>query len=85
MRSRAWLLAACAKPATEEKPPEPVALVTLAPAQAGAVAAHVTLYGQVEAGPGSERTLSAPVEANVAAIDVPVGGARRRRGRWWCG
>ena len=65
-------LAACAKPA-EEKPPEPVALVTLAQATAGTVAEHVTLYGQIEAGAGSERTLSAPVEASVVAIDAPVG------------
>jgi RND family efflux transporter MFP subunit len=67
-------LAACSPPASEPKAADPVALVTLAPAQAGSVAAHVTLYGQVEAGPGSDRTLSAPVESNVAAIDVPVGG-----------
>ena len=68
------LVAACAKPAGEAKAPDPVALVTLGVARAGAVAEHVTLYGQIEAGPGSERTLTAPVEANVASIDVPVGG-----------
>ena len=74
------ILAACSGPTPEAPPPEPVALVTLAPATAGAVAARVTLYGQVEAGPGSDRTLAAPVEATVASIDTPVG-ARVARGQ----
>lgn len=66
------VLVSCAKPEAEEAP-DPIALVTLAPATAGAVATRVTLYGQLEAGAGSERTLSAPVEATVVAIDAPAG------------
>lgn len=69
----ALALACCSRPAAEDKPPVPVALVSLAPATAGSVAERVTLYGQIEAGAGSERTLSAPSEASVSAIDAPVG------------
>ncbi len=56
-----------------EKPPEPVALVQVATAAQGEVADSVTLYGSVEAGAGSELTLSAPAEAIVASISAPAG------------
>ncbi len=65
-------LAACSS-GPADKPPEPVARVELATAQAGRLGASVVLYGVVEPGPGSERTLSAPTEAIVSSIDAPPG------------
>jgi RND family efflux transporter MFP subunit len=57
----------------DETTPTPVALVTLARAQRGAVAQDVTLYGIAEGGAGAKATLSAPAEAIVARIVAPVG------------
>jgi RND family efflux transporter MFP subunit len=68
------LLAACSS-APADKAPEPVGKVALATARQGEVAAGITLYGAVEPGTGSERTLSSPGEAIVASIDAPVGSA----------
>lgn len=70
----ALLLGACSGSAEEEATaPAPVALVTLARAESGALAAQITLYGMAEAGPGGRLTLSAPAEASVVAIVAPVG------------
>jgi RND family efflux transporter MFP subunit len=68
------VLVACSS-APAEKPPEPVTKVALARARLGQVAASVTIYGQVEPGTNSERTLSSPGEAIVSSIDAPVGSA----------
>jgi len=68
------MLAACSGGAKDDeaaaaKPADPVAEVHSAAAVAGAAAATVTVYGVAEAGAGGERTLIAPVEATVAAVD----------------
>ena len=71
----AFALGACSGAADEDDAASstPVALVSLGRAEAGAVAAEVTLYGTAEAGPGGKLTLSAPAEATVVAIVAPVG------------
>jgi len=74
------MLAACSGGAKDDeaaaaKPADPVAEVHSAAAVAGAAAATVTVYGVAEAGAGGERTLIAPVEATVARVLVPSGGA----------
>ena len=70
----ALLLGACSGSAGEEETTTaPVALVTLARAEPGALAEQVTLYGMAEAGPGGRLTLAAPAEATVVAIVAPVG------------
>jgi len=67
-------LASCSSGASEgDATPTPVALVTLAHADAGGLVDTVTLYGAAEAGPMGSATLSAPVEARVARIAAPVG------------
>ncbi len=68
------LLAACSG-SGGDKVPDPVALVQMAPARQGDVSDSVALYGAVEPGEGSERTLSAPAEAIVDAIVAPAGSA----------
>ena len=51
----------------------PTALVTLAPAQAGAVDEDLTLYGAVENGAFGRHVLAAPAEATIVSIDAPLG------------
>ncbi|MDB5705551.1 MAG: efflux transporter periplasmic adaptor subunit [Sphingomonas bacterium] len=66
------VLAGCS--AAEETPETtPTALVTLAPAQSGAVDEDLTLYGAVENGAFGRNVLAAPAEATVVSIDAPVG------------
>lgn len=75
----ALLLAACSGAADDPgNAAEPVALVTLARAERGAVAGQVTLYGVAEAGPGARQALVAPAEGSVVAIDAPAGTPVRR-------
>lgn len=57
--------------------PEPVALVTLAQVETGAIVQATTLYGAVESDASGKYVLSAPVEAIVGSIDAPVGTAVR--------
>ena len=66
------VLAGCS---TAEEAPEaaPTALVTLAPAQPGAIDEDVTLYGAVENGAFGRHVLAAPTEATILSIDAPVG------------
>lgn len=68
-------LAACSGSATEEKAPEPVALVKLAKAEPASVAEKVQIYGVAESGAGGSAVLSAPQEAIVTAVEIPVGSA----------
>ncbi len=66
--------AACSAGAPSADPtPTPVALVSLATAQAGALAQEVTLYGVAEGGAGGRAALSAPAEAIVTRVLAPVG------------
>lgn len=58
---------------TPETTPE--ALVTLAPARAGAVDEELTLYGAVENGSFGRHVLAAPTEAVLVAVLAPVGSA----------
>ena len=51
----------------------PVALVSVASVEQGAVRETVMLYGAAENGASANAVLSAPVEAIVAGIDAPVG------------
>ncbi|GAA4778576.1 efflux RND transporter periplasmic adaptor subunit [Stakelama sediminis] len=66
-------LSACSGGGAQDNSPTPVALVSLGTAQKQAVAQSMTLYGSVETGAEAQYTLSAPVEAIVAAIAAPVG------------
>jgi RND family efflux transporter MFP subunit len=68
-------LTACSGNATEEKAPEPVALVKLARAEPAAVAERVQLYGVADSGAGGSAVLSAPQEAIVTSVEIPVGSA----------
>lgn len=52
---------------------DPVALVTLAPVEQGAIRQTLTLYGAAEAGPDAGQTLIAPTDAIIARIDTPLG------------
>lgn len=54
---------------------DPIALVSLATAQTGAVAHSVTVYGAIERGAGAEYTLAAPAEAILVSVRAPVGTA----------
>jgi RND family efflux transporter MFP subunit len=65
-------LAACGS-ADDSAKDVPVALVKLAPAQQGSVDEMVTIYGQAESGAFGKHVLAAPIEANLVAIDAPVG------------
>ncbi|TPG14312.1 efflux RND transporter periplasmic adaptor subunit [Sphingomonas oligophenolica] len=68
------MLAACSGGASDEAAtPAPVALVTIAAAQQGALTDRVTLYGVAEAGAGGKVALTAPTEAIVVRIVTPVG------------
>lgn len=71
----ALLLASCSSGDDEAdgNAAAPVALVTLGQVAQGALTARITLYGAAEPGPGGKLVLSAPAEANVIAIDAPVG------------
>ena len=83
--TRIWIagltlsLAACSGATDEaDSMANPVALVTLAPAEQGVVANELTLYGAVEAGPAGKLALVAPAEGTVVAIDAPAGTPVRR-------
>lgn len=52
--------------------------MTLAPAEQGAVANELTLYGAAEDGPAGKLALVAPAEGTVVAIDAPAGTPVRR-------
>jgi RND family efflux transporter MFP subunit len=67
-------LAACSG-GGEDKAPEPVALVRLAPVAQGPAGRQITVYGAAEPGPMGKMSLVAPIEASVAAIEAPVGTA----------
>jgi RND family efflux transporter MFP subunit len=69
------MLAGCSSPDDEEASPEPVALVGLVRARPGSVESAIAVYGSAEPDEDSAATLSAPVEAIVAAIDAPAGSA----------
>jgi RND family efflux transporter MFP subunit len=65
--------AACSSGPPDEAAPTPTALVSLARAEDGTLAQHVTVYGIAEGGPGSKAVLTAPAEAIVTRIIAPVG------------
>jgi RND family efflux transporter MFP subunit len=69
------LLAGCSGGASDnaETAPDAIALVKTAPVTSGAARDDLTVYGAAEAGPGAERTIAAPSEAIIAAIDAPNG------------
>lgn len=67
-------LAACGGGAADgEKKPEPTAQVRTAPATVGSSSDDISAYGTSEAGPGGARTVIAPAEAIVAAVNAPTG------------
>lgn len=70
-------LAACSAGDQADNEPEPVALVSLAPATQGMLAEDVTLYGAVENGAFGRHVLAAPIEATLTVIEAPVGTAVR--------
>ncbi|CDO38328.1 efflux RND transporter periplasmic adaptor subunit [Novosphingobium sp. KN65.2] len=70
------ILAACSGSSDgRDSAPTPVALVTLATASKGNVAEMLTLYGAVQADSTAQYALSAPVEAIVRDVAMPVGSA----------
>lgn len=69
----ALLLASCSAGGEADKAAAPVALVKLARAEQGTLAAPITLYGAAEASPSAKRALVAPAEGIVVSIDAPVG------------
>ncbi|MDB5698716.1 MAG: efflux transporter periplasmic adaptor subunit [Alphaproteobacteria bacterium] len=71
----AVLALACCSPAPPEQVAQPEALVSVARAELARAAESVQLYGTAEAGSGGSAVLSAPEEAIVAGIAVPVGSA----------
>jgi RND family efflux transporter MFP subunit len=73
----AMLLAACSAGESGEKEGDPVALVSLARAQQGAISETVTVYGAVENGAMGKHVLAAPAEGTVVEILAPVGTAVR--------
>jgi len=68
-------LAACSASEEEEKGPEPVALVKVARAEAGNLEERIQIFGAVDPGAGGSFILSAPQEAIVTAVEIPVGSA----------
>lgn len=75
----ATVLAACSNGQTGGPPaPAPVAVVKVATAQSGGVAASQAVYGAVLQNADTQFTLSAPVEAIVSRIVAPVGTAVNR-------
>ena len=74
----ALLLAACsAEKHAAESEAKPSALVTTAAVIRGDIAETVTAYGAAEFMPTGERTLSAPIEAQVAGVLAAPGSAVR--------
>ena len=69
------LLAGCGKPKEDDKAPEPTALVKTVAVSPGALDDAVRAYGRAEFDPNTVETLSAPVEARVAGLNVAVGQA----------
>ena len=68
------VLSACSKsPAQDEKKQDPVAQISTAIATPETTAGTIAVYGVAEAGPGGERTIVAPAEAIVTAINAPTG------------
>lgn len=75
----AWLaLAACSNSPETTPASDPTALVKLATAKHGNVEAVQTLFGAVEQSASAQATLSAPIEATVARIALPVGSPVRQ-------
>ena len=71
----ALLLIAGCRAAPQEDMPTPVALVKTAPVETGSATDALIVYGAAEAGPGGERSLSAPAEAILVSILAPNGTA----------
>jgi RND family efflux transporter MFP subunit len=72
------LLTACSGgTATEPAADQPVAQVRTAVAMLGSSSNDVSVYGVAEAGPGGQRSLTAPAEAVVGTILAPTGTAVR--------
>ncbi len=70
------LLTGCSGGAGEgDSQPDPVALVSLAPATKGNVEQMLTLYGAVQKDSSVQYALSAPIEAVVTEVAKPVGSA----------
>ena len=69
----ACLIAGCSGSSDTATAPDPTALVTLATAQRGGVAATQTIYGAVEQNADTQFTLVAPIEAIISRIAAPVG------------
>jgi membrane fusion protein (multidrug efflux system) len=69
----ALLLASCSAGSETEEAADPVALVSLARAEQGVIAAEVTLYGTAESGAAGKQALAAPADAVVSSIAAPVG------------
>ncbi len=67
------LLAGCSTGSDGEVATDPVALVTLARAEPGAIAAEVTLFGTAESGATGRQGLTAAADAVVTRIVAPVG------------
>lgn len=65
--------AACSGTTPDEATPAPVALVSLARVETGALGHHAIVYGVAEGGPASKATLTAPAEAMIARIVAPAG------------
>ena len=69
----ALLLAGCSAGSEAEDAADPVALVSLARAEQGVIAAEVTMYGTAESGAAGKQALAAPADAVVSSIAAPVG------------
>lgn len=67
------LLAGCSSGNDGDSAADPVALVTLARAEPGAIAAEVTLFGTAESGATGRQGLTAVTDAVVTRIVAPVG------------
>lgn len=69
----ALLLGACSRSSGEDSDIAPVALVSVARVAGGAVPRTIEVYGAADAGASGTRSLSAPVESMVVAINAPAG------------
>lgn len=69
----ALLLGACSRSSDEDSGATPVALVSVARVAGGSVPRTIEVYGAADAGASGSRSLSAPVESTVVAIDAPAG------------
>lgn len=67
------LVVGCSSSGEDPSGSSPVALVSIAEAAPGQLAATVSLYGSVDNGATDKHVLTAPAEARVVAIDAPVG------------